>query len=250
VIDLQFKNGVLVGRIPRGAYTTFVQVIATSPENGALSTTLMSLPRFTVTEPRTLTLDARKGKHATAVVDATGAKTYLAGATLMPQIGDVIWGTGVDIYDATTEPAVYVVGTPPVSRPFRFLLTQGISAPEKTHELVMGDLGRLPDNPAYPIADRDLADLSVVLGAQGVNEVGNSYIHEGTFFYGDVTLDLVSAFQVSQPSIRRHLVSATALGTQITWSSILESQSADGRRAYTEYGGPVLYEAGSPTRSS
>jgi hypothetical protein len=101
----------------------------------------------------------------------------------------------------------------------------------------------LPKSPTYPVADSELADLSIVIGAQNVKAVGH-YLHAAAIGSEYLTVGFDTWNSATMPSTRRHLVSATAFGTPIRWSSGLQAESPPGEFAYSEYGGQTQYEAG------
>jgi subtilisin family serine protease len=242
-IDMQIQDGNFVAHVPRGAYTIALDVL-TPIGDDSVSTTLMAVPRIAVTAPVSLNLDAREGKRATAAVEAPNAKATMVGTTLLQLIGDEVWGTQTQLTATRREPEAYVIGTPSASRPFQFTMFQTLLASGRTYELAFGESGKLPDNPLYPVADSELADLTLVFGTHGVKANGQfnrvAFTQMGSFSSG-------STYQipVTMPSTRRHLVSTTVLGSPVLRHSDLWAFTPAGQFAYNEVvGGDKQYEAG------
>jgi subtilisin family serine protease len=241
---LQLRDGRFVARMPRGAYAIATHLFTPSEDDPA-SLTLLHNPRFTVTAPTTLTLDAREAVRTKAVVQAEGARTRKVGMSLSQQVGSWTWTTVESYGSDVAEPVAYALPGQTTSRPYDFLLYQQLSAPDREYELALGNPDGVPADPTFAVADSDLADVSVVFAAQSSGMTG-TYHHLLTRDFGGSPPGFASSYDVSMPSTRRHLISATVLGEPAEWQSALFAYRAGLGEVYSERGRVERFEAGRP----
>lgn len=196
--ELRLDEGALVGRIPAGTYTLNALAL-TSGELG--SVTMFQRPTVVVDRDRRITLDARDGKRVRADVDADQVtRTGLHSIASVQRIGQA--QVTMEASTSDGESVLYAVPTRSAAdRPYIFrLLTTLVESPEldrrRAYNLALIEPGKIPEQLAIRVRDRDLARVNTRYHAQGVPGSAvrasipaiDDFPHHGTGITHDVSL--------------------------------------------------------------
>lgn len=224
-IDGQLVGGVAKMRVEPGTYDLFTRTAtpkAGKPDESA-STTQQAVLSVTVTEDRTITLDARKGRKVDVTVDRSGtARRALV--------------TDLQILDGrvgrfeVAEADMYAVPVKPADRSAIRFATLGTLGPAKKpakkgaedyqYNVAIGVQGQIPANADYRVRTRDLAPVTVDFRAQG--KPARAFLARSPEFIADSHWYGFGVFMdIPLPSRRREYFST---GGGQSWGSVIAAQ--------------------------
>ncbi|HEU4425220.1 MAG TPA: S8 family serine peptidase [Pilimelia sp.] len=213
-------DGTAVVRLPKGRYDVNAFDISTDPANPAAPTTvtLMSRPNLTLAADVAVTLDARAGKPAKAIVDRPDATNQFG------QIGLVSGNPAGDrggTISFLVRPQRQIFAVPTrgkvTDHTFNFFLRLTMAAARPgtdpsgyVYHLAFLERGRIPANPAYRRPDAELATVDSRYHVQGVPSDGLRFDFArfpvaGTFaqfdFYGHTLPSRRTEFYSAHPDV-------------------------------------------------
>ncbi len=248
VFWLRPVKGGLGVRLPRGHYT-FGEIIVTEHGIKPPSFTHLSRPNFTLTGNLTLTLDARAAKLVQARVEAPDASTVVTTFGTVELVGGFPWTTLVNLPGTQRYPTYALPTAAVTDRTYMFALYKALDSGRGTYDLVLGQQGRVPANPAYSVRDADLVRLDSRFDAGGVGlDVEGVWFRQAELPRG-VTTGLGWFYTTPLPSRRTRLFSAefgsgTGPGEPLIWSDTLDVRSNISRTWFTEFHDPATYHPG------
>lgn len=246
--ELRPGEGGLVARLPKGTYT-FGEVLVTS--HGPVkppSFTHLSDPLFEVTKDRTISLDARTAKRVRVTVEAPNARTEVTTFGTAELVGGYPWTTFVTV-PGEQRPPLYALPTEHVAdRTYLFVTFQVMAADGRTYEAVVGEQGRVPDDPTYAVRDADLYrdEPRFARPGAGLELVGRWY--RLAELPGGTTIGVGWSYDAPLPGTRTHLASATFDGAGLVWSSSFDVETQGAEPWYTEFDLATTYSPGRRVR--
>ncbi len=174
--DVDVVDGVGTVRLPVGDYGVVTDTATPADDSSgtAASVTMQVVPKVSVKEGTTITLDARKGvKTSISVADRPGAVRQTISVDYILDMGPGSLSGG--LFAGIGDPQdLYVV---PVAAASGTTLAYGLSAvlaspkgtakPYQYYLVMAAPLGSIPDNPVWTVRTKDLAERQVRFRAQG-----------------------------------------------------------------------------------
>ncbi len=247
LVDLTGGPTGLVAQVAPSTYT-FSGIVSTVQGSAPASYTVLSAPRISVTSDTTVTLDARQAHLITTEVDATSPTTVVTTFGLVETVAGGPFTTLLTL-QGNVPNRLYARATGSVTgRTYQFAVFRSLTAGSLTYDLLLGQQGSVPTNPAYVVHDSDLTRYDAAFAAPGSGLNINGVWFREAQLPGDTTIGLGWFFDVPLPARRTHLFTPRYAGQSLAWSDNFDVRSTPTQVWYSEVRDPLRYTPGQQVR--
>jgi subtilisin family serine protease len=235
IFDLRAGEEGLVARVPKGTYTFSTILVTRHGPIKPPSFTHLADPIIAVAKDVTITLDARAAERVQATVEARDARTEATTFGTTELLGGYPSTTFVEVPGAQRSP-LYALATEPVTdRTYLFVVYQVMATDDATYELVVGEQGRVPDDPTYAVRNADLFRDEATFARPGADIDWWGSWTRFAELPGGTTVGVGRSYDVPVPGSRTHLASARFDSDVLLWSADFDAGPSAVDIAYTEF---------------
>ncbi|MFD2079539.1 hypothetical protein SAMN05421678_11662 [Actinopolymorpha cephalotaxi] len=247
LIDLAGGPTGLVAQLAPGTYS-FSGIVSTTQGTSPASYTLLSAPRISVGAATTVTLDARQAHLITTQVDAASPTTVVTTFGLVETVAGGPFTTLLTL-QGNVPNQLYARATGSVTdRTYEFTVFRSLAAGSVTYDLLLGQQGSVPANPAYVVHDSALTRYDAAFAAPGAGLNLDGVWFREAELPGDSMIGLGWYFDVPLPARRTHLFSPQYAGRSLAWSDNFDARSSPTQVWYSEVRDPLRYASGQQVR--
>ncbi|NYH89086.1 hypothetical protein [Actinopolymorpha rutila] len=247
LIDLTGASTGLVAHLAPGTYA-FSGIVSTTPASSPTSYTLLSAPRISVAANTTVTLDARQAHRVTTKVDAASPRAVVTTFGLVETVAGTPFTTLLTLRGNVPN-HLYARATGTVTgRTYEFTVFRSLAAGAVTYDLLLGQEGSVPANPAYVVHDAALTRYDAVFAVPGGGLNLDGVWSREAELPGDSTIGLGWFYDVPLPARRTHLFTPRYAGRSLAWSDKLDVRSTPTQVRYSEVRDPLRYAPGQQVR--